>query len=101
MIAVVTLMKPIRDFVMDRAGQADLTLMIHSKDGFKSFLNYTVQAEIQIINIQIEKDSQPNQEEGDLVFIAEMKLGEDVNKDNAIQHLKTIDTIVHVVEVKE
>lgn len=101
MIAVVTLMKPIRDFVMDRAGQADLTLMIHSKDGFKSFLNYTVQAEIQIINIQIEEDSQPDKEEGDLVFIAEMKLGEDVNKDNAIQHLKTIDTIAHVVEVKE
>lgn len=101
MIAVVTLMKPFRDFVLDRSIQSDLTLMIHSKDGFKSFLNYTVQAEIQITNIQIENDSQPDSEEGELIFIADMKLGEDVSKKIAIHHLESIDTILHVLEIQE
>lgn len=100
-IGVVTLMKPFKDFVLNRSAQTDLTLMIHSKDGFKSFLHYTVQAEIKISDIQIENEIQPHNKNTELIFIVYMELSEQLDKEDVIHHLESTDGIIHVLEVQE
>lgn len=100
-IAVVTLMKPFKDFVLDRTSHSDLTLMIHSKDGFSSFLHYTVQSEIKIINIQVENETQSDNKNTELIFIVNMELGEQLTKEEIINGLESSDGIAHVVEVQE
>lgn len=100
-ITVVTLMKPFKDFVLDRTSQSDLTLMIHSKDGFTSFLHYTVQAEIKISNIQVENETQLNRKDSELIFIVNMELGEQLEKEEVIHNLETSNGIVHVLELEE
>lgn len=100
-IAVVTLMKPFKDFVLNRTSHSDLTLMIHSKDGFSSFLHYTVQSEIKIINIQVENETQSDNKNTELIFIVNMELGEQLTKEEIINSLESSDGIAHVVEVQE
>lgn len=100
-IAVVTLMKPFKDFVLNRTSHSDLTLMIHSKDGFSSFLHYTVQSEIKIINIQVENETQSDNKNTELIFIVNMELGEQITKEEIINSLESSDGIAHVVEVQE
>ena len=100
-IAVVTLMKPFKDFVLNRTSHSDLTLMIHSKDGFSSFLHYTVQSEIKIINIQVENETQSDYKNTELIFIVNMELGEQLTKEEIINSLESSDGIAHVVEVQE
>lgn len=100
-IAVVTLMKPFKDFVLNRTSHSDLTLMIHSKDGFSSFLHYTVQSDIKIINIQVENETQSDNKNTELIFIVNMELGEQITKEEIINSLESSDRIAHVVEVQE
>lgn len=100
-IAVVTLMQPFKDFVLSRTSHSDLTLMIHSKDGFSSFLHYTVQAEIRILNIQVENEMQSDNKNTELIFIVHMELGEQPTKEEVIHSLESSDKIVHVVEVQD
>ena len=101
MIAVVTLMKPFKDFVLNRTSHSDLTLMIHSKDGFSSFLHYTVQSDIKIINVQVENETQSDNKNTELIFIVNMELGEQITKEEIINSLESSDGIAHVVEVQE
>lgn len=100
-IGVVTLMQPFKNFVLNRTTQRDLTLMIHSRDGFTSFLQYTVQAEIKVSNIQLENENQRDNKQSELIFIVDMELGEQLDKDEVIRHLESAEGIVHVLEVQE
>lgn len=100
-MGIVILMKPFKQFVLDRAAQSDLSLMIHSTDGFTSFMRYTVQTDIKITNLKVENEAQPHRHENELIFTVNLELGDQTQKEEVILHLQSASGILHVLEIED
>ena len=91
---IMIVMRPYRDFIQDRASQSDLTLMIHSKDGFTSFLDFISLYPIQITDLRVENES-----EHQIIFLVNLEFGKKIHKDDVIEKLNKYDEILHVFEI--
>ena len=91
---IMIVMRPYRDFIQDRASQSDLTLMIHSKDGFTSFLDFISLYPIQITDLRVENES-----EHQIIFLVNLEFGEKIHKDEIIDKLNQYDEVLHVFEI--
>lgn len=91
---IMIVMRPYRDFIQGRASQSDLTLMIHSKDGFTSFLDFISLYPIQITDLRVENES-----EHQIIFLVNLEFGKKIHKDDVIEKLNKYDEILHVFEI--
>lgn len=98
-VGIMIVMKPYRDFIQDRASQSDLTLMIHSNDGFSSFLDFLSHHTIQITDLRVENEVFQNESEHQIIFLVSLELGEKIHKDEIIDKLNQYDEVLHVFEI--
>ena len=98
-VGIMIVMKPYRDFIQDRASQSDLTLMIHSNDGFSSFLDFLSRHTIQITDLRVENEVFQNESEHQIIFLVSLELGEKIHKDEIIDKLNQYDEVLHVFEI--
>jgi putative Mg2+ transporter-C (MgtC) family protein len=100
-IGIVTLLRPIKRFIQRRTDPADLTVIVHSKNGFRDFLEYTSSIDVKIANLDIQSNrSTEDGEEDDMIFMVTISLGDEVSKDMLVQKLKLLSGIDDVVEVR-
>lgn len=96
---IMIVIRPYRDFIQDRASQSDLTLMIHSKDGFTSFLDFISLHPIQITDLRVENEFFHNESEHAIIFLVNLELGKKIHKDDVIEKLNKYDEVLHVFEI--
>lgn len=100
-VGIMILMKPYKEFILDRASPSDLTLMIHSNDGFSSFLDFMSTTEIKITDLRVENETLHSENGQEIIFLVNMELGEKVQKDTVLTNLRNNPSILHVLEVDD
>lgn len=99
-VGIMILIKPYKEFILDRSQQSDLLLMVHTNDGFSSFLDYMSKTDIKMTDIKVENDSTQTEHGHEMVFIVNIELGEKLHKDTVLHNLQNSDGIIHVIEVE-
>lgn len=101
-IGIIILLRPLKHFIQSRMDPMNLTLLIHSQNGFKDFLQYTSSIDVKISNIEIQKEFDPSvQNEPDTIFMVTISLGKQVSREDFLEKLTLLENIEHVVEIKD
>lgn len=98
-LGVMVLLKPFKKYILDHTNPSDISLLIHSKDGLKSFIRFISQYDVKIYDIQIENEFMVDQKENELFFSVMIELGEQVEGQELLDKLKLLPMLEEVVEV--
>lgn len=100
-IAIVIFLRPLKKFIQKRTRDSEMTLVIHSTNGFKDFIRYTAHLDVKISNIEVEKElmSGTHDNDTDIIFTVTIYLGEQVEKEEVLERLKLMENIIDVAEV--
>jgi len=98
-VFIFILMRPLKHYIQKRTDPTDLTLMVHTQQGFNEFLSYTSTRNLKIAKLDVEKDFQGSVEnENELIFLVTLVLEENIKKEDVTQDLKALEGIKNVVE---
>lgn len=100
-ISIMILLKPFKKFIHMHSNQPQITLVIRSTDGFKSFLEYTASTEVTIIDIQVENKLAESPDHNNLTFTAILELGEQLTLEDVIENLENTEGISSVNQIKK
>lgn len=101
-IAIVTLLRPLKRYIQSRTERNDVTLIVHSKDSFNNFLKYTSSVDVKISDLEIQKEAPPAPGKSDgMIFVVTISLGVDVAKNDLLNKLRAIEGIDDVVEISK
>jgi len=101
-IVVFILMRPFKRFIQTIADAAEVTLIIHSKEGFNDLLQFISSVDVKIAGIEIENElmNKKSNEETGIIYTVTLILGNNISKDYILEKLDLMDNILDVVEVE-
>lgn len=99
-IGIIIFLKPFKDFIIDRATQSEVMLLVHTSNGFHSFMNYASSVDLKIAHIEVEKDLMTDPNKNELIFTVTLEFGEQLQKEDALHRLRVTEGIIDVIEIE-
>ncbi len=99
-IAIVILLRPVKQFIKDRTRDMYVHLIVHSENGITAFIQATNRLDVRIATIDLETDLMSKEKENDseLIFSTTISLGKQADKDEVIEAIRSAKGIIEVTE---
>ena len=99
-IAIVILLRPVKQFIKDRTRDMYVHLIVHSENGITAFIQATNRLDVRIATIDLETELMSKEKENDseLIFSTTILLGKQADKDEVIEAIRSAKGIIEVTE---
>lgn len=99
-IAIVILLRPVKQFIKDRTRDMYVHLIVHSENGITAFIQATNRLDVRIATIDLETDLMSKEKENDreLFFSTTISLGKQADKEEVIEAIRSAKGIIEVTE---
>ena len=99
-IAIVVLLRPVKQFIQERTRDLEVHLVVHSENGMTAFIKATNRLDVRIATIDLETDLMSKEKENDseLIFSTTISLGKQADKDEVIEAIRSAKGIIEVTE---
>lgn len=99
-IAIVILLRPVKQFIKDRTRDMYVHLIVHSENGITAFIQATNRLDVRIATIDLETDLMSKEKENDseLIFSTTISLGKQADKEEVIEAIRSAKGIIEVTE---
>lgn len=99
-IAIVILLRPVKQFIKDRTRDMYVHLIVHSENGITAFIQATNRLDVRIATIDLETELMSKEKENDseLIFSTTISLGKQADKDEVIEAIRSAKGIIEVTE---
>ena len=99
-IAIVILLRPVKQFIKDRTRDMYDHLIIHSENGITAFIQATNRLDVRIATIDLETELMSKEKENDseLIFSTTISLGKQADKEEVIEAIRSAKGIIEVTE---
>jgi len=101
-VVIFILLRPFKRFIQTVADASEVTLIIHSEKGVNDLLRYISTVNVKIARIEIEHEFMTNTADEDtgIIYTVTLSLGENINKEDILERLNQMESILDVVEVE-
>ena len=99
-IAIVILLRPVKQFIKDRTRDMYVHLIVHSENGITAFIQATNRLDVRIATIDLETELMSKEKENDseLIFSTTISLGKQADKEEVIEAIRSAKGIIEVTE---
>ncbi len=99
-IAIVILLRPVKQFIKDRTRDMYVHLIVHSENGITAFIQATNRLDVRIATIDLETEliSKKKENDRELFFSTTISLGKQADKEEVIEAIRSAKGIIEVTE---
>ena len=99
-IAIVILLRPVKQFIKDRTRDMYVHLIVHSENGITAFIQATNRLDVRIATIDLETEliSKKKENDRELFFSTTISLGKQADKEEVIEAIRSTEGIIEVTE---
>lgn len=98
-LVIFILLRPFKRFIVDKINASEISVIIHSTNGFIDFLKFVSEFNLTIHDLKVEEELMVSDNPNELIFFVTIELDENMEAELLFEKLRLLDSISDIIEV--